>query len=908
MYAKVLTLTMLVAEGWFLSNASWGATPISGGQSGTFSLANSPYLATADIFVFGGQTLTIEAGVIVQFQDPGTGFFVDGALVARGTSASPILFTSDEAVKQSGQWKVLSIRSGATTNTVLENCIVECAASTAGGFPEALRIEGAPPVVISNCTVRTSAGNGLTIYGSDPRVLGCMFNNNTGFALTMRTDSLPVLRNNTAQGNANNAIGVFGFNVSRSGTWTKDNIPYTVYEDLFISSGATLTLESGVTIQFRDPDDGWFVDGTLIARGTPANPILFTSDEAVKQPGQWKVLSIRSGASTNTVLENCIVECGASTVGGFPEALRIESAPPVLLTNCKVRASAGNGLTIYGSDPRVVSCTFSNNTSFALTMRTDSLPVLRNNSAQGNGTNAIGVFGFNVGRSGTWTKDNIPYTVYEDVFINSGVTLTLEPGVTIQFRDPDDGWFVDGTLIARGTSTSPILFTSDEATKQPGQWKVLYLRSSATTNTVLENCIVECGASVVGGFPEAVRIEGAPPVLLTNCTIRASTGSGMTIYFSDPRVLGCTFSNNAGFALAMRTDSLPVLRNNSAQGNGKDAIGVFGFNVNRSGTWVKDRLPYTVIDDTYVNSGITLTLEPGLIVQFQDPDDALVVDGTLIANGTATNPILFTSDETSKQPGQWEQIVFRDSSDDANSILNNCIIEYGGAFAEGNLTFLAASPRVMNTTVRNSLNDGIYCNFASPQISNCRIINNRRDGIRTASGSLPIISNSTISLSAGLGVNNLDASKIIKAENNFWGHASGPFDNANTDVLGLLNPGGFGDKVSEFVDWSPFLSGDPTGGPQGPDIDVTPASLNFGNVIVGQSSNLTLIVSNVGITSLTVSSLAISNLVFSVVSPTTPFNVATGGQQIVTVRFAPTVTGLQTGALSLTSNDADEPT
>src|SRR4030095_10545694 len=165
-------------------------------------------------------------------------------------------------------------------------------------------------------------------------------------------------------------------------------------------------------------------------RRPPASPILFTSDEAVKQPGQWKVLYLRSGATTNTVLENCIVECGASIVGGFPEAVRIENAPPVLLTNCKVRASAGNGLTIYGSDPRVVSCTFNNNTSFALTMRTDSLPVLRSNTAQGNGTNAIGVFGFNVSRSGTWTKDNIPYTVYEDVFINNGVTLPLEPGVT----------------------------------------------------------------------------------------------------------------------------------------------------------------------------------------------------------------------------------------------------------------------------------------------------------------------------------------------------------------------------------------------------------------------------------------------------------------------------------------------
>jgi len=209
---------------------------------------------------------------------------------------------------------------------------------------------------------------------------------------------------------------------------------------------------------------------------------------------------------------------------------------------------------------------------------------------------------------------------------------------------------------------------------------------------------------------------------------------------------------------------------------------------------------------------VTLTLEPGVIVQFQDTDDALVVDGTLIANGTAANPILFTSDNVPKQAGQWEQIVFHDSSDDVNSVLNHCIIEYAGQFAEGNLTFYSASPRVTNTVVRNSLNDGIYCSGSSPQIGNCLIGNNGRDGVRTCCASSPVITNSAIFGNVGLGVNNLDTTKIIKAEGNYWGHPTGPYDNANTDGLGLTNPGGLGDKVSEYVDWSPFLTSTPTAG------------------------------------------------------------------------------------------------
>ena len=64
----------------------------------------------------------------------------------------------------------------------------------------------------------------------------------------------------------------------------------------------------------------------------------------------------------------------------------------------------------------------------------------------------------------------------------------------------------------------------------------------------------------------------------------------------------------------------------------------------------------------------------------------------------------------------------------------------------------------------------------------------------------------------GFGINNLDTSRIILARGNYWGHPSGPFDNSNADGQGLTNPGGLGDKVSEYVNWSTFLVSDPTTG------------------------------------------------------------------------------------------------
>ncbi|HEY6167304.1 MAG TPA: right-handed parallel beta-helix repeat-containing protein, partial [Verrucomicrobiae bacterium] len=886
-----------------------GPTPISGSQSGTLSLSNSPYLVTADISVPQGQTLTIEPGVTLQFTNVDIGMYVDGTLIAHGTGGSPILFTSDKVTKQPGQWKGIDVRQYGTSNTVLENCSIEYAGSAAGGFLGNILFDSAPPILVTNCTIRNAAGNGMTLYNSDPRVLGCTFANNTNFALVMRVDSLPTLRNNSASANGKNAIGVFGGGIARSGTWTRDNIPYTVYDDVYVQN--TLTIEPGVTIQFQDPGNGWLVDGTLIARGTPVNPILFTSDEAVKQPGQWKGIDVRQYGTSNTVFENCTIEYAGSAAGGFLGNMLFDSAPPILVTNCTIGNAAGNGMTLFNSDPRVVGCTFSNNTNFALAMRADCLPTLRSNAASGSGKNAIGVFGLNVSRTGTWTRDNLPYTVYEDVYVNQSVTLTIEPGVTIQFQDPGNGWHVDGTLIARGTPASPILFTSDEAVKQPGQWKGLDVRQYGTSNTVLEYCTIEYAGSTAGGnFYGNVLFDSAPPVLITNCTVRSAAGNGMTLFNSDPRVVGCTFSNNTNFALAMRADCLPTLRSNAASGSGRNAIGVFGFNVSRTGTWTRDNIPYTAYDDVYVNQTVTLTIEPGVTIQFQDLTTGWYIDGTLIAQGTPTKPILFTSDDAVKQPGQWKGINVRQYGT-ANTVFENCVIEDAGSVAGGfnaNIR-LDSAPAILLTscTIRDSATDGIYCSVSSPRIATCRVLNNGRDGIRTESASSPVVTNSAISSNFVFGVNNLDTSKIIKAEGNYWGHPSGPFDNSNADGLGLTNSSGLGDKVSEYVDWSPFLTSDPTAAGQGPDIDVNPLSLNFGNVTPGQSSNLTLTISNAGGSVLTVNSLVTNNPAYSVISPATPFNVSSNAQQTVTLRFTPPAVGTQNGTLSIASNDPDEP-
>ncbi|MCP5008946.1 MAG: choice-of-anchor D domain-containing protein, partial [Aestuariibacter sp.] len=94
--------------------------------------------------------------------------------------------------------------------------------------------------------------------------------------------------------------------------------------------------------------------------------------------------------------------------------------------------------------------------------------------------------------------------------------------------------------------------------------------------------------------------------------------------------------------------------------------------------------------------------------------------------------------------------------------------------------------------------------------------------------------------------------------------------------------------------------------PTDPDISLSTTSLAFGTVVVGNSSDQIVSVSNVGASDLTVSDLATTNGVFTIVSPATPFTVGASAATDVTVRFTPTAAGAASGDLNITSDDPDE--
>jgi hypothetical protein len=79
---------------------------VSGGifEDSVWTLAQSPYIVTGNVTLFPGYTLTIEPGVQVRFEDD-TSLTIRGALVAEGTKAKRILFTSNHPAPARSSWR-----------------------------------------------------------------------------------------------------------------------------------------------------------------------------------------------------------------------------------------------------------------------------------------------------------------------------------------------------------------------------------------------------------------------------------------------------------------------------------------------------------------------------------------------------------------------------------------------------------------------------------------------------------------------------------------------------------------------------------------------------------------------------------------------------------------------------------
>jgi hypothetical protein len=92
-------------------------------------------------------------------------------------------------------------------------------------------------------------------------------------------------------------------------------------------------------------------------------------------------------------------------------------------------------------------------------------------------------------------------------------------------------------------------------------------------------------------------------------------------------------------------------------------------------TWTLENSPYLFVDYVTVAKNTTLTIEPGVIVNFDIW--SLIVEGTLVAKGNESNRIILQSEEEPLPDHPPSRVYFKESSTAWNELAQTgCIIEY----------------------------------------------------------------------------------------------------------------------------------------------------------------------------------------------------------------------------------------
>ncbi len=410
-----------------------------------------------------------------------------------------------------------------------------------------------------------------------------------------------------------------------------------------------------------------------------------------------------------------------------------------------------------------------------------------------------------------------------NISVNANATLTIEAGTVIKFATGAQ-LSVYGTLDVNGTSENEVVFTSilddtisgdtngDGEATQPGagNWDGIYLSGSSTNQGIgeFDYCRVRYGGNTSGNADAnvyfntsdsghfrnsisefsnhyGIRVQNCSPEI-SSSLISDSSYHGLYVSgSSSPIIIDNTFNNNRGYALYLIDTAQSNHGGNTGSGNDINGIGIFG-TISSDQTWqpASETFPYVVMSSGItISAGATLTIEAGTVLKFV-PGAQLSVYGTLDANGTEEDQVIFTSflddnysgdtngdgDATQPGAGNWDGILLSGSSTNQGiGEFDYCRVLYGGntsGNANANVYFNTSDSGYF----RNSISEfssyyGIRVGNCSPEISSSLISDSSYHGLYVSSSASPIINNNMFNDNSGYAVYLINAAEIIHADN-----------------------------------------------------------------------------------------------------------------------------------------------
>jgi parallel beta-helix repeat protein len=388
--------------------------------------------------------------------------------------------------------------------------------------------------------------------------------------------------------------------------------------------------------------------------------------------------------------------------------------------------------------------------------------------------------------SGTLTLEDSPYLVTDTLLVPQGQVLTIESGVVLRFNGLY--WLkVEGELQAVGTSTDPIVFTSNSSRPTFGDWRnIIFLNPDV--QSCMSYCIVEYGALYDTTMPYynyrgGVACVNSSPIIDHTVIYRVGYNG---IYMSEgasPTVTNNVIIENDDNGIFCEPDCNPVIEYNNVWNNhsrdfvdcpeGVDSLvqvnvnldscdafynfaldpmfleegdfhfhscspcinggdpdftgdpdgtttdmGAFYYHVATNeirkqvdGVLEIGNSPYRVTCDAFVLPGMSLEIPAGVQIRFEG-QYGITVDGSLVANGTVSDPIVITTNQTDPARGFWTYLDFTKQS--SGNSFSYCLIDHGKGIMVDSTDIT-----MDHVVVREMEEYGLYAHRSSPVLTYC---------------------------------------------------------------------------------------------------------------------------------------------------------------------------------------------
>lgn len=380
------------SAGWSDTTANTCPTPTGGptlhssvASNQTWTANASPHILTANVLVPAGVTLTVSPCAEVRVR-PGFDLTVQGTLIARGTPLQRIGFHRDNPAQP---WDSIWVESPGFADLAFLDL---SGGGAAGASVIAEGVDTLPlvrPLLVDHLKVTGSTSYGIRLIRRAAFAVGSRDLVVTGsgaadatapFPVRMSLNTVGTLPLGTYTGNARDLIQVVGEgnnSVEVDDAFHDRGVPYQIGGPLgafgiLVVDGdpslATLTIDAGVEMRFYTAGSnigGLFVGtsgssvatGRIVANGTAAAPILFTSADAVPAAGSWEGITFFGTMASGNLLDHVVIDAagdnGGDSLFGCPPAafaetsgaLKIFEQPSAqFLTNSTISRSSTHGV------------------------------------------------------------------------------------------------------------------------------------------------------------------------------------------------------------------------------------------------------------------------------------------------------------------------------------------------------------------------------------------------------------------------------------------------------------------------------------------------------------------------------------------------------------------------------------